>query len=831
MTFDEIRELIEADKPVPLAEALQALTAEQRKELAKDLIAFEKKHRAGDRSWHHGPTLAISGAGLLQNASTLAPWLLRYQIWWHPQFPNNGIAELIDVLRRRDLAWMPELLVRLAAKMPTRELRRYDLMRVILEFCGENAPDSDGFLLHFLNAGGHTGWRPGFDVLIPRLLEVVGAGVSFANTREWPSFLRGRADRTVLFDGCLARLQQGGSAKEMEGFLALHEVLQVTQDEVAEHARDYVAMLPDSRSTVATLAQDRLRSLDEAGRLDFDLLCDASRWVFGRTEKKLVRAQLTWLGKHAKTRPDEVVLVVAELFAHESDDLRGQAVKLVAKHLAKISAATRAELLALAEQLPADLAAQLGGQALVEETVALAPFTPRPWPEPIATLDELTGEVRALFGRNAGHVEAVTAERIIEAVVRFAWQDRDAVAKAFGPIYDKHPWIQNRNSYYNEHSKSDPWSELIAIIAAVSEPATWSGSIASLLESTRKWLTQLKRTQPGSISDQLALRLREIRNGLVHSPRPALVSTPTEASGLLDAATLLERLAKADAEGWEPWPRDLEQAYQRLPRDVAPEAFASLPGNTGRLLRRWLADRTDPVVALAEKIRTTADYGYYRPAVTEKRLLATVTPGLPDPEQHWYGYGDWGPLIEWWPAVLPAHRDVVAARLVPHFANRLYSKGGSDGPLLPMLAEADGPTGIGMDLALAYGLGAELTVNRAHAVDALLILASRSQLEGKPLGEIIGLLVHRGELPLNRVVPGLRDAARSGALEQIWDALVALLPKLWTHNRVADVIELAVELAQQLKPGGDVEGLAEVAARKGSSKAVVQAKRLVAALS
>ncbi|GAA3666517.1 hypothetical protein C8D88_10620 [Lentzea atacamensis] len=44
------------------------------------------------------------------------------------------------------------------------------------------------------------------------------------------------------------------------------------------------------------------------------------------------------------------------------------------------------------------------------------------------------------------------------------------------------------------------------------------------------------------------------------------------------------------------------------------------------------------------------------------------------------------------------------------------------------------------------------------------------------------------------------------------------------------MLELAVELAQQVKPDGNVSGLAEVATRKGSSKAVVQAKRLVAAL-
>ncbi|GAB2808310.1 DUF6493 family protein [Lentzea nigeriaca] len=830
MTFQRIQALIESDEVLPLGEVLNSLTPEERKEAAKDLIAYEKKHRAGDRRWFHGETLAIAGAGLLPNASTLTPWLVRYRIWHNWTSHAGSTSVVLDVLRHRELTWLPDLVARLGAKMPTRDLSRRDLLVIVLEFCGDNPPDSDGFLIHFMDFGGHTRWRPAFDALIPRLLEVVGAGAIIANTRQWRTFLRDRADRQVLLDGCLARLQQGGSAKEMEGFLALHEVVQVTMDEAAEHARDYVAMLPDSRSTVATLAQDQLKRLDEARRLDFDLLCDASRWVFGRTEKKLIRTQLTWLGKHAKENPDEVVLTAAELFAHESDDLRGHAVKLVTKHLAKISDATRTELLALAEQLPPDLAAQLGATTAQEDTVALAPFTRRPWPEPIATIDELTGEVHALFGRNAGHVEAVVGERIIEAVVRFAWQDREAVARAFAPIYDKYQWIQNRAYYgYSENADRAPWEELVGIIAAVAEPATSAGPIESMLSSARTWLKQLKRAPSVSVSEQLALRLREITKGLAQSPRPALVSFPTEMSGLLDAATLLERLAKAEAEGWEPWPRDLQQAYHRLPRDVTPEAFTSLSGNTGRLLREWLKDRSDPQVTLVERIRTSENYGYYRPSMTEKRLLVTVDPGLPEPEKHWYGHNEWGPMIEWWPAVLPVQREVVAAHLVPHLAHRRDSRGG-DGPLLPLLAEADGPIGVAMNLALAYGLGAELTVNRAHAVDALLILASRDQFDGKALGEIIGLLVQRGELALNRIVPGLRDAARSGASTQVWDILATALPKLWTHNRVADVIELAVELAQQCRPRGEVEGLAEVAGRKGSSKAVVQAKRLVTAL-
>ncbi|MEV6711104.1 DUF6493 family protein [Lentzea sp. NPDC051208] len=830
MSFDRIQALIESDQLLALGEVLKGLTAEERKERAADLVAYDKKRRASGWNWEHHAALQIAGIGLLPNASTLTPWLVRYQIWWHPMSQENGIAEALDVLRHRDPAWLPDLVTRVAAKIPAREPSRHDLMRIVLEFCGDTPPDTDGFLLHFLDFGGYTNWRPSFDALIPRMLEVVGSGAIFANTPQWQQFLCERADRRMLLDGCLARLQQGGSASEMEGFLALHRTLDVTLDETAEHARDYVAMLPDSRSTVATLAQDRLKSLDEAGRLDFDLFADASRWVFGRTEKKLIRTQLTWLGKHAKSTPDEVVLTAAELFAHESDDLRGQAVKLIAKHQAKIGDTTRTELLSLAEQLPPDLAAQLGAETVAEEAVELAPFTPSPWPDPIATLDELTGEVHGLFGRNAGQVDLVSAERIIEAVVRFAWQDKEAIARAFAPIFEKHPWVLNRGAYetYPDHARRDCWSVLVSIIGAVSETAAPLGPIESVLEAARTWMKQLRRAEVGSVSLQLAKRLNEIAKGIVDSPRPALVSTPTVTSGLLDAATLLERLAKAEAENWEPWPRDLRQAYHRLPRDTRPEDFAPLTSNAGKLLREWLGDSSDPASELVERTRKQ-HHAYGTPPPPEKRLLATLTPGLPDPERYWFSYNGWGAMLLCWPAVLPAQREVVAAFLVPILANGRESKV-DDGPVLPALAEADGPIGAATHLALAYGLGAEGTVGRAHAVDALLILAARDQLDGRALGEVVGLLLERGDLALNRVVPCLRDAARSGAAAQMWDLLSTALPKAWSHNRVADLVELAVELAQRLKPGGTVGGLAEVAARKGSSKTVVQTRRLVNAL-
>ena len=178
----------------------------------------------------------------------------------------------------------------------------------------------------------------------------------------------------------------------------------------------------------------------------------------------------------------------------------------------------------------------------------------------------------------------------------------------------------------------------------------------------------------------------------------------------------------------------------------------------------------------------------------------------------------------------PSQRDVVAAYLVPHFAHRLDSRG-NDGPLLPLLAEADGPVGVGMHLALAYGLGVEAhgqpRLRRRRSPDRWPPATSST---ATALGEITGQLLERGDLVLNRVVPA---PARRGPFRRRASGVGA------TDRRVASTVdaqpgrgcvELAVELAQQLKPGGAVDGLAEVAARKGSSKAVVQAKRLVSAL-
>jgi hypothetical protein len=236
--------------------------------------------------------------------------------------------------------------------------------------------------------------------------------------------------------------------------------------------------------------------------------------------------------------------------------------------------------------------------------------------------------------------------------------------------------------------------------------------------------------------------------------------------------------------------------------------------------------------------------------VTEDRELATVrsrSPGqpgdpstlvgdLPAPERcHGHDYSYRTCWMSCWPFMLPAHRDVAAAHLVPHLSTWV-SQGRSGMTLLPALAEADGPVGDGMNLAVAYGLAARDRADRSAAVDAMITLAGRGQLDGAALGEYVGRLAAYGSLLLNRVVPGLREVAEAGAPSEVWALVAAALPRTLppaaepAPHQLAALIELGVDLADICRPGTTLPCLDLVAARHGSSQLVTQARRLREAL-
>ena len=137
-----------------------------------------------------------------------------------------------------------------------------------------------------------------------------------------------------------------------------------------------------------------------------------------------------------------------------------------------------------------------------------------------------------------------------------------------------------------------------------------------------------------------------------------------------------------------------------------------------------------------------------------------------------------------------------------------------------------------MTLALAYGLGARDPVDRAAAVDALLVLASRHQLEGSALGVELAALASLSLLQVGRVVPALRDAARSGATAEVWAITSAAIPGLVPpavprpSRGVPDLLALAAEVAGAAGGCQPIPELAAITSRGGSSQLVTQSRRL-----
>jgi hypothetical protein len=907
-----LRALIDTGQARLVAAAVELLDEGQRRALSAAVRAYARP-LANDfaMDWHlrrgRIAALRVAGAGCLSGADAVARWLTRQDLRTGDEWRST--TETLRVLRARQVPWLPELTRRLAARLPS---DRWDdpQWRLVAELVtatglhGIELPTSDGFVLGWARSQRPDGRLadtlaadPFFDALAPHLLEVDGAGGLFAWSAStwmrpessWPLALAalaasGRLERERLLDRCLGRLLQGGPAAELSGFLLLHEALDPTLEQVAARAGDYTRLLADGPSRVALAAQRALRRLDVAGRLEPDRLLEVSRAVLFRSEKQLVRGQLSWLDAAARHRPQragQVLAAVAVGFGQESSEFQTRALSVVLRHARHADAAARAELLDAAAALPVDLAQRvasaLGGQPVQRPTppsALLAP-TPRELPPPIGTPAELAEELAALL---EGHptVEPVALERLLAALVAFTRRDRVALADGLDPVlarYRIQSWLPTDPAppvtFLNEYQQLS-W----AVLAAVAPPTR-----RSLLRGFMKavWGASERRWQGAWLvapGPRLALlyRLHEIAAGLgQRSSPPLLVATPTTGSGQLDPGELVARLEQAAAAGWEPWEHDLQQALLRLPRAPDPAAAARarrLPTPAGQRLSAWLRDggMADPqVTRVVRTIRGRPGWSpdASRPVADEVvGVFATVTgpgspagPGalpaslaaarrllprrppplaallceLPEPErwERWH-LGGWQHC---WPALLPSHRDAVAAQVLPWLANRSAGVRGV-GQLLPALAEADGPVGPGLTLALAYGLGARDPVDRAAAVDALLVLASRHQLEGRALGVELSALASLSLLQVARVVPALRDAARAGAPAQVWAIASAAIPGLVPPavprppRGVPDLLALAAEVAGVVGGCQPIPELTAVTRRGGSGRLLTESRRL-----
>ncbi|WP_329544502.1 DUF6493 family protein [Streptomyces sp. NBC_01356] len=639
-------------------------------------------------------------------------------------------------------------------------------------------------------------------------------------------------ERAALVDHLLGRLLEDGTRMEIAPFLVFLRALASTPAEKALVVRDYLALL-DRSLPVATYAQEVLTGLDEAGLLEPELFTEACERVLLRPEKKLVRAQLGWLGRVARRDParaGRVLVDAATTFGHREMTLQEQALKLVAKHLKAADDSVLPELRAAAEQLSPGLsarAAELLGTAqgtVTEPYADVLPAVPgpRPVPGPIATAAEVAQEVAAVVANDR---DVVAFERALDGLVRHAHLDRTALADALKPVMRREPkshvdWVQS--DLYDVASAvrgDEPRRRAVMMRRAVHVTQTGPSPTYSLAGS------------------MLAARLTEAMDVIESGAQPFLLAVPTLATGALDAAVLVERISALDELGVTPAPVDLAQALLRVTPtsdEQVLRAAEALGPDAGQRLACWLRaggpaqQDSEPKGWPHCKPPKPASQGWWTPA----RPGVVIDPPLPPVAAALIGtyVGNRGladPMAPFWVAQLPHHRDELMAR--DYFEPRVSQRGWPRN--LPFVVESGGPAGYSVHLALAFGLLWEPESD--SAVDAMLVLAARQQLDAGLLGRQLEALLNHGLPHADKAGGSLRAAAETGAYATVWSVLEAALPGLLRDTPVrgtAALLALAVECASRCAAKGEIAEVTAVAGRSASSQTVKNARLLRDAL-
>ncbi|MGW2250369.1 DUF7824 domain-containing protein [Kitasatospora sp. NPDC001660] len=833
--------------------------------------------------------LLVAGAGCHAGPAGAATWIGGRDFGGRS---GSLPRELAVVVEAQPVPWQIEVAARLADRTAPRwGWRLYPVIEAVVRRTGCAVPQTEPFVREWVeqkhSAG--TGPRPTLaeelradaftPVLLPRVFELAEVGpllswrlsprpgdvfaeavAELASSGESAS--SGVLERGEVLDRCLARLLRGGKPADQRLFVDVLRALAPTSDEFAARARDLVALL-DGLSAVAGYAQEVLAGLDEAGLVEPELLDEASAVVLFRAEKKLVRAQLGWLEKAARRSPERagaVVLATSGAFGHPDAGVQERALNVVARHLKAAGSAVVPELLHAAEGLnPVHhpragelFGAPVGGDDPDTGWNELLPPVPAPVPlgAPIASAAEVAEELSALLA--AAEPEVAAFERVLDGLVRHACEDRAALVEALAPVLRVHEW--NGVGRWQDCGPRDVLHVALAVAGRTPPHRLWD----FLGGKGRSPLRGDSATLYGQV---FAARVEEAAWQVTANRPPYLLATPTDATGALDAAVLVERLAGYAAAGVTPGEADLCAALLRVgPADgEVIRAAEAVTTPAGRWVAQWLRDGGLPAqpterVVFAPGRGSRSGHFYGERWWEDLRRIAVAQPGIgagpqgPGGERlgreflalldgtgpsvararaqaHWL----WEPSVHW-AAMLPWHREELAARWLDSFASAADRDERGAGRVLPALAEAGGPAGLALHLALGYGLGARHAGDRTAAVDALLVLAARGDLDGALLGRELGALAECGAVKPVRLAAAFGLAAGTGAYATVWSVLGAALPVLLAGDQSArglgDLVALAADCARRTGARGPIAEVAGVAAKGGSSRLVKEARVL-----
>ncbi|MFJ7071242.1 DUF6493 family protein [Streptomyces sp. NPDC098781] len=878
-----LMDAVRAGRTAEVVSLLDGMTDPERRAVFPQLKALRKELRADQwtaQARRAYPALHAAGAACQTGAAGVASWLAAADMRWWPASP--GV--LIDVLGDRAPAWLGDVAHRIAERPPTARVP-YELMAGLVRLSGCPVPATEAYVHGWVDHIGHT-WQRGDTVLArlrqdPHLAQLtaalfetddIGGRLAWAageGPNSWTGAIArltvdGVLDRGATVDACVARLLRGGPVADHRVFLRMLQALALTRDEERERTADWLALAADAAPVVAAHAQSVLASLALDGELPARRLVEMSGAVLFRTEKKLVRAQLVLLGKVIARDPstaEELLPAAAQAFGHEDSDVQERALKLVERHVRKVGTAeVREELAAAADQLIPTLRTRatrsLGASPVpstpvtYEEVLPPAPAPVRLAPAP-ESVTELAEEVGALLASGGDVAEF---ERTLDGLVRHAYRDREALLKALEPVVAQRWWAEP-NPQYAYHA-GDYFTRrnglfnaahgLELLLATLREKVP----VSTLHDVLRRGTTVAGDCGHSPLARAFEARVWEVAHRIATEPLPLLLSTPTWGTGLLEQDELVARLDEYRRLGARVSAADFAQALLRVRRGdraaagVAAERAAALGTAEGTRLARWLTfgGPAEPTY----RRRTSGDRVLVECGeITELQddFPADFSPlGRPVTvfRDRWHCYHWNDDMRPHWLALLPEQRELVAVRMLRELSAAAVDDTRGAAAFLPRLAESGGAAGEATHLCLAYGLGARHPEDRLAAVDALLVLAARGQLDRDRLGSDLGQLIRSGAVKPSRLVDSVRTAVATGAHATVWAVLRHTLPAplgdLVTGaaaapaRGLADLLAVAAECAERTGAREELPHLAGTAERRGSSRIVTQARRLQSAL-
>ncbi len=873
MGVEALLEAVRAGRAAEVPALLESLDAASRKEALDRLKELRSEVRSWDWSrWVEAArvrrALYVAGAGCHTGSAAAAAWLSgRDLLSWRTE---DGFLAL-RVLMDREADWRADVAHRLAAK-PTVAEGSYDLIHGLLHGTGAPVPATDGYAVGWTRriADGELLERlradPQTPVLIAHVLamreipDLLAEPGKDGSAKRWSAALaalaeEGVIDRSEVVDLCVSRLLRGGRPRDLRFPLGMLQLVPPTPEERRDRIADWIGMTADGTSTVAGYAQKVLTALALEGTLPGGAFAEMTAGVLFRTEKKLLRAQLTLVNKVLAKNPAlaaEVLPAVAEAFGHDDTEVQERALQVVARHLKAVDGPVRRELAEAASLLgPAHRPAAevvFGGDLGEEEHLPyeeILPPVPEPQflPGPVGTVEELMEDL--LVQRRSGG--AMEFELALDGLVRHAHRDREGVASRVRETFADAYWQDDASSFHldRDHFRHGPrgTEAVLASLAGKVKP-----------KRIRKGMNQtvpMTSCVHGAMETTQDIRIWEIAHLIGGGTLPLLLSTPSRHTGGIDPLELVRRLREYADAGLEPAPVDLGHALLRVRRqdpsaERAAEEAESLGSAGGARLAAWLRSENPLEAVVRFHPRGEKESGRWwlvDRILVEMTKRATVRKEFPK-AFHWLGGSllpnarrcyHWEQVPERWATLLPADRELLAACLLSSMASAVDGDSARDvtGPLT-LLAEGEGQVGRAVALVLAFGLGCRDADDRLRAVDALLVLAARGDLDAAQVGRDLAWLLAERSMKPNRLADAARTAAATGAYGTVWTILSAALPPLLEAETpmrgLGELLAIAADCAERCGASGELAGLERHATARGTSQLVTQAKRLWNAL-